>query len=133
MKTRAVLLIALGFLILPGLAHADLQHFLSNVNTSYDDDVVSFQTSLAKRFPATDVTRRMVILSVDTPADAVVSFWLHEKLDLPVSEVLQHYQEQQQHDWEAIATSLGLDLDSTALQALQRGDIEWQPQLAGLD
>jgi len=132
MKTRAILLIALGFLVLPGLAHADLQHFLNNVNTSYNDDVASFQTSLAKRFPATDVTRRMVILSVETPADAVVSFWLHEQLGLPVSEVLQHYQ-QQQHDWQAIATSLGLDLDSTALQALQRGDIEWQPQLAGLN
>lgn len=133
MKTRAVLLIALGFLILPGFAHADLQHFLTDVNTSYHDDVVGFQSSLADRFPATDVTRRMVILSVDSPADAVVSFWLHEQFDVPVSRVLQFYQQHQQHDWETIVTSLGLDVDSAALQALQRGDLEWQPQLAGLD
>ena len=133
MNTRAVLLIALCLLALPGFAYADLQNFMNHVNTSYSADAAAFQAGLANRFQVTDVTRRMVILSVDSPADAVICFWLHEQFDVPVSQVLQFYQKQKHHDWTVIATNLGLNVDFELLQTLQRGEIDWQPQLAILN
>jgi len=133
MKTRAALLIALCFLALPGFAHADLHNFMTHVNSSYSTDAAAFRASLANRFPVTDATRQMVVLSVDSPADAVVCFWLHEQFDLPVSKVLQFYRQQEQHDWPSIVANLGLTMKSETLQILQRGEIEWQPQVAGLN
>lgn len=133
MKTRAVLLIALCFLALPGFANADLQNFMNHVNTGYSTDAGDFQAGLANRFPVPDVTRRMVILSVDSPADAVVCLWLHEQFDVPVSQVLQFYRQQKQHDWTSIVANLGFTMNSVTLQTLQRGAIDWHPQVAGLE
>jgi hypothetical protein len=132
MSTRTLLLAIICTLFLSGIAHADLQNFITSVNTRYTTDVHSFQAQLADRFSTPPAELRMVIFSVDSPADAVVSLWLHEQSRLPIGKVLQYYQLQKQHDWNEIAAELGLSVDSALLTALQQGDLDWGQQVAGL-
>jgi hypothetical protein len=132
MSTRSLLLSLFCTLFLAGVAHADLQNFITSVNTSYSSDVSGFRARLADRFDAPAAELRMVIFSVDSPADAVVSLWLQEQSRLPIGKVLHCYQSQKQHDWKAIAAELGLSVDSALLNALQEGDLDWSQQVAGL-
>jgi len=133
MHTRALLQTALFLLLFSllfsGIAQADLQYFMLDANTGYSSSVADFRARLADRFPASGAELKRVILSVDSPADAVVSLWLHEQFCIPIGKVLQSYQLQKQNGWYAILADLGLSMDSAELNALQA---TWDAQIASL-
>jgi len=125
MPVRSLLIAALCSLFIPGIANADLESFISEVNTSYSANANGFQARLADRFAVSDSKLKLVVLSVDNPADAVVSLWIEEQSRLPIGQVLQYYQQLKQQGWKAIVTSLGLSMETGTLAALQRGDLGW--------
>jgi len=132
MSVHVLLLAALCTFLIPGIARADLDSFMSAVNAGYTRDTTDFQARLADRFAASDSQLRLVVLSVDSPADAVISLWIAEQARLPIGRVLQYYQQFKPQGWDEILRSLGLQTDSGTLDALQRGDLGWFRQLAAV-
>jgi len=129
MALRTLLFAALCTLLCSGTARADLKSFMTTVNASYTGDLANFQDRLASRFAIADSRLEMVILSVDSPADAVICLWVAEQTRIPVGKVLQSYQQLKSRGWKAIVRGLGLQPQSDTIQALDRGDLDWDRQV----
>lgn len=132
MNLHRLLLTALCILCLSGVAHADLDAFITDVNNSYQADTRGFQDRLVDRFAISDARLRMVVFSVDSPADAVVTFWIQEQFQLPVSRILHCYQARGPQGWNGVLAELGIAIDSAALRSLQNGELDWHRQVAGI-
>lgn len=132
MNLHRLLLTAFCTLCLSGVAHADLETFITDVNASYAVDTHGFQDQLVDRFAMSDARFRMVVLTVDSPADAVVTLWLHEQFQLPLSRILHCYQARGPQGWDRVLSELGIAGDSAVLRSLQSGELDWHRQVAGL-
>jgi len=132
MSVRSLPLVILCLLLFSGLAQASLETFVADVNAGYTGDIGQFRQQLLGRFPVNDVQLDMVVLSVDSPADAVICLWVAEQSRLRVDKVLQRYQQCRTLGWEAVLTALGFDRDSELSRSLQRGAFAWRRQVATL-
>lgn len=132
MSVRILLVATLCVLFCSGVARADLNLFMADVNAGYTGDISHFQQRLAGRFAVNDKQLQMVTMAVDSPADAVVCLWIAEQSRSPLSLVLQRYQQLRTKGWGAVLSGLGISRDSGLTRTLLRGDLDWNRQVAGL-
>ncbi len=114
-------------LCLTGVAHADLEVFLRDLNLSAHQDPSGFRAELGARFDVSGVRLDLVLRSVDEPAEAAVVLWLGERCRQPPETVLRVYREHRRQGWGAIARSLGIKPGSAAFHALKKGELDWHP------
>lgn len=126
------LLTALGLILLTaGLAHADLNAYIRDLNISAEGDIGGYKAEVGARFGVTGSHLDLVFRSVDSPADAAIALWIGECARQPVEDVLRVYQSQKGQGWGAVAKSLGIKPGSAAFHALKEGNLQWHPNDGG--
>lgn len=110
-----------------GVAHADLEVFLHDLNISARQDPGGFRAELAARFDVSGARLDLVLRSVNDPAEAAVVLWLGERCRQPPERVLRSYREHRRQGWGAIARSLGIKPGSADFHALKAGELDWHP------
>ncbi len=118
-------------LMTSGLAHADLNLFIRDVNVSAGGNIGGYKADLGVRFGAAGPSVDMVLRSVDSPAEAFLVFWLGERSGRPVDVVLREYQSRKGQGWGEIAKSLGIKPGSADFHALRQGNLGWSPSDSG--
>jgi len=131
MIVRSLLVLTFCLFLLSGTARADLAGFIAEVNAGYTGDIGSFSDQLAGRFLTPDDQLSMVVLAVDTPADAVISLWIEEQTRLPIDRILQQYQQLPSRDWQVILDRLGFASEPELARQLAGGEFGWNLQVAG--
>ena len=117
--------IALCFVLLfAGMACADINAVIEDLDVSASVDIGAFKAELGARFGASDSQVEVVVHSVERPGDAAIVFWLGEQTRKPLSAVLDVYRKQKNNGWGAIAKSLGIKPGSPAFHALKKGNIQ---------
>ncbi len=123
---RFKLLAALMFVLLTaGLAHADLNLFIRDVNISAGADIGGYKADLGVRFGTSGPAVDLVLRSVDSPAEAFLVLWLGERTGRPVEVVLREYRSGKGQGWGEIAKSLGIKPGSADFHALRQGNLGW--------
>jgi hypothetical protein len=126
------LLTAWGIVLLgAGLAHADLNDYLRNVNLSAEGNIGGYRTQLGVQYGASGPSLDLAFRSVDSPAEVAVLLWLGQRTGKPVEEVVAIYKKQKGQGWGALAQSLGIKPGSTDFHALKQGNLGWQPEENG--
>lgn len=118
-------------LITAGLAHADLNAYIRDLNISAEGDIGRYKAEVGARFGVTGSHLDLVFRSVDSPADAAIALWIGECTRQPVETVLRTYRSRKGQGWGAVAGSLGIKPGSAAFHALKEGNLQWQPAGGG--
>jgi hypothetical protein len=126
MRRSILLALALSLAALPGAA-GTLDEFLGNLNVQAQADVNGFAARVSSQFHVGDAQVRMVLGSVQQPADAFMVYQLGQMTGRPPEEVLRVYQGHKGRGWGELAKELGIKPGSREFHALKRGDF----QLAG--
>lgn len=117
--------IALYMMIMSvGVAHADLNAYIKDLNISAEGDIGGYKAKLEARFGTTNSQIEVVLLSVECPGDAAIVLWLGEQARKPLDTVLNVYRSQKSQGWGAMAKSLGIKPGSPAFHALKKGSIQ---------
>jgi hypothetical protein len=128
MNLRILTLALLSCLLsLAGVAHADLQIFLSDLNLSARQDPGGFRAELGARFDVSGARLDLILRSVDSPAEAAVVLWLGEHSQQPPERVLRVYRERRGQGWGAVARGLGIKPGSADFHDLKAGEFGWHP------
>lgn len=114
-----------------GLAHADINAYISSLNISATADIGDFRTRLAVHYGTPGPTLDLVFAAVASPGEAAVILWLGQRSNMPVTSVLQTYERQKGQGWGAIARSLGIKPGSADFHALKEGNLGWHPESGG--
>lgn len=131
MNMRNLLTALVLVLLAAGMAHADLNAYLQELNISASGNIGGFRTEVGARFGVSGSHLDLVFRSVDSPADAAVVLWLGECSRRPVEEVLRVYRSEKGQGWGAMAKSLGIKPGSAAFHALKEGNLQWHPSDGG--
>lgn len=107
-----------------GIAHADLNSYIRDINISAQGDIGGYKAKLEGRFGTSNSQIEVVFRSVDGPGEAAIVIWLGEQARQPLDMVLNVYRSQKSQGWGAIAKSLGIKPGSNAFHALKRGNIQ---------
>jgi hypothetical protein len=118
-------------LLTAGLAHADLNVFIRDVNVSASGNIGGYKADLGVRFGTSGPSLDMVLRSVDSPAEGFLVLWLGERSGKPVDIVLREYQSRKGQGWGEIAKSLGIKPGSADFHALRQGNLGWSPSDSG--
>jgi hypothetical protein len=111
------------FLILTAVsAHADLDGFLSGLNSRARSDIDDYGVRLSVQFGVPQPQVYSLIRSVAVPADAFMCLQLGQMLRLPPERILQTYNANRGKGWGVIAKELGIKPGSAEFHALKRGD-----------
>jgi hypothetical protein len=108
-----------------GLACADLNLYLSDLNVSARSDFNGFRAELGVHFGASEPQLDLVFRSVHAPGDAVLCLWLGRHSRQPLDVVLRHYRSHKGQGWGAFAQSLGIKPGSPEFKMLKAGDLGW--------
>ncbi len=121
---RIVVAVAFVFLVsgLPGVAHADLNVFLKNLNVQANADMSRYGVQLSAQFNVPQAQVTAIINKVDSPADAFMCLELGQMSKKDPVSVVQTYQRNKGKGWGAIAKELGIKPGSPEFHALKRGD-----------
>ena len=106
-------------------AHADLNNFLSNLNTQAKSDINGFGAKLSVQFGVPLPKIEDIIKIVEFPADAFMCLQLGKITNLPPERVVQTYKQNRGKGWGAIAKELGIKPGSADFHALKRGDYKF--------
>jgi len=128
MRFRNLLCALAIVLFSAGLAHADINAYISSLNVSATADIGGFRTRLGLHYNTPGPTLDLVFGSVASPGEAAVILWLGQRSNTPVATVLQTYQKQKGQGWGAIAQSLGIKPGSADFHALKEGNLGWHPE-----
>jgi hypothetical protein len=115
-----LLLVLLGA---PGVASANLDSFLSNVNVQARVDLPGFSLKVSTQFGVPVPQVEAVLGIVATPADAFMVFQLGQMAHRPPETVVQTYQTHKGKGWGVIAKELGIKPGSREFHALKNGDL----------
>jgi len=110
-----------------GVAHADLNAYLQDLNVAAQGDIGDFKAKLQARFGTSSPQLEVVLDSVGTAADAAMVLWLGEQSHQPVEKVLHVYKNQDSRSWGALAKSLGIKPGSQAFHDLKNGNVQIIP------
>ena len=106
-----------------GVAHADLNAYLQDLNIAAQGDIGDFKAKLRARFGTSNPQLEVVLDSVGSAADAAMVLWLGEQSHQPVEKVLHVYRNQNSRSWGALAKSLGIKPGSQAFHDLKEGNV----------
>lgn len=107
-----------------GIAHADLNAYIRDLNISAQGDIGGYKAKLEGRFGTSNSQVEVVFRSVDGPGEAAIVLWLGEQARQPLDMVLNVYRSQKSQGWGAMAKSLGIKPGSPAFHALKSGNIQ---------
>ncbi len=99
-----------------------LEDFLSNLNIEARADLNGFSARVSSQFSVGGAQVRVVLDSVQEPADAFMVFQLGRMTRRPPEEVLRVYREHKGKGWGALAQELGIKPGSAEFHALKKGD-----------
>ena len=128
MKRQFLFVLALS-LLLPSLACASLESFLSNVNVEARADMPGFSVRVSNQFGVPVPQVQAVIRAVPQPADAFMIFQLSEMSGRQPDEVMEVYSPKK--GWGAMAKELGIKPGSPEFHALKRGDLHFSGAPSG--
>jgi hypothetical protein len=118
---RVLFALALTLAALPVPA-GTLDEMLSNLNVQAQADRNGFAARIASQFHIGDANVRMVLGSVQEPADAFMVYQLGQLAQRPPEEVLRVYQRRGRKGWGELAKELGIKPGSREFHALKAGD-----------
>lgn len=107
-----------------GIAHADLNAYIRDLNISAQGDIGGYKAKLEGRFGTSNSQVEVVFRSVDGPGEAAIVLWLGEQARQPLDMVLNVYRSQKSQGWGAMAKSLGIKPGSPAFHALKSGNLQ---------
>ena len=107
------------------IAGGGLDSFLSNLNIQARADLSGFSAKVSAQFGVPEARVRVVLSTVQEPADAFMVFQLGQMAQQPTEKVLQVYQTQKGKGWGVIAKELGIKPGSPEFHALKRGDLRF--------
>jgi hypothetical protein len=121
---RIVIAIAFVFFVsgLPGVAHADLNVFLQNLNVQAKADMGKYSVQLSAQFGVPQAQVTAIIQRVDSPADAFMCLQLGRMTKRDPEIVVQTYRANKGKGWGAIAKEMGIKPGSPEFHRLKRGD-----------
>jgi len=121
---RIFFAVAFAFLVsgLPGVARADLDGFLRQLNVQATADMGKYSVQLAAQFGVPQAQVTAIIRKVDSPADAFMCLQLGQMTRKNPETVVQTYQNHKGKGWGAIAKEMGIKPGSPEFHALKRGD-----------
>ena len=111
-------------LLTVGIAHADLNAYIRDLNISAQGDVGGYKAKLVARFGTSNSQLEVVFRSVKSPADVAIVLWLGEQSRQPIDRVLDVYRANKTHGWGTMAKSLGIKPGSPAFHDLKKGNIQ---------
>jgi len=103
-------------------AHADLDNFLSSLNSQAKVDTNGFGVKLSAQFGVPLPQVQEIIKTVEFPADAFMCLQLSRMTNIQLEKVVQIYKSDKMKGWGAIAKELGIKPGSAEFHALKRGD-----------
>jgi len=109
-------------IILVHLAHADLNNFLSDLNTQARTDITGFSSTLSNQFGVPMPQVQSIVKTVKHPADAFMCLQLSKMTGIQTEKVVQTYKSNNGKGWGVIAKELGIKPGSDDFHALKRGD-----------
>ncbi len=120
-----IVLVALAFalVVVPGVATASLDSFLSSVNVQARADLPGFHATVSAQFGVPVPQVQAVLHTVGSPAEAFMVFQLGQMSHRPPETVLQTYQAHKGKGWGVIAKELGIKPGSPEFHALKSGDL----------
>jgi len=124
MTIRSLSISLFFVLLFAGMACADINAVIEDLDISARADIGAFKAELGARFGASDSQVEVVFHSVERPGDAAIVFWLGEQTRKPLTAVLDVYRKQKANGWGAIAKGLGIKPGSPAFHALKKGSIQ---------
>ena len=124
MFIRTIQLSLCFILLTAGLAHADLNAYIRDLNISAQGDVGGYKAKLEARFGTSNAQLEAVFRSVKSPADVAIVLWLGEQSRQPIDRVLEVYRVNKTHGWGSMAKSLGIKPGSPAFHDLKKGNIQ---------
>ena len=124
MLIRIVKIALCMMLISVGVAHADLNAYIRDLNISAHGDIGGYKAKLEARFGTTNSQIEAIFRSVESPGDAAIVLWLGEQARQPLDTVLNVYRSQKSAGWGVMAKSLGIKPGSPAFHALKKGNIQ---------
>jgi hypothetical protein len=107
-----------------GIAHADLNAYIRDLNISAQGDIGGYKAKLEARFGTSNAQIEVVFRSVESPGDAAIVLWLGEQARQPLDAVLNVYRSQKSQGWGVMAKSLGIKPGTPAFHALKKGSIQ---------
>jgi len=107
-----------------GIAHADLNAYIRDLNISAQGDIGGYKAKLEGRFGTSKSHIEVVFRSVEGPGEAAIVLWLGEQARQPLDMVLNVYRSQKSQGWGVMAKSLGIKPGSPAFHALKSGNIQ---------
>jgi hypothetical protein len=127
MNCHRLLVVFAMILFATGVAHADLDVYLNNLNVRAEADIGGFRTGLGVHFGASGPEIDLVMRSVKSPGDAALCLWLGRHSQQPIEKVLREYQANKKEGWGVLAKRLGIKPGSDAFKTLKNGDLGWHP------
>ena len=103
-------------------AAGGLDGFLSKLNAQAKSDLAGFSARISAQFGIPEAQVKVVIGTVQQPADAFMVFQLGQMAQQPTDRVMQVYQSGKGKGWGAMAKDLGIKPGSAEFHALKRGD-----------
>jgi hypothetical protein len=102
-----------------------LDAFLNKLNAQAKSDLAGFSAKISAQFGVPEAQVKVVISTVNQPADAFMVFQLGQMSRQPTDKVMQVYQGGKGKGWGAIAKDLGIKPGSAEFHALKRGDLHF--------
>jgi hypothetical protein len=129
------IVVAIAFVLfvsgLPGVAHADLDGLIQNLNVQAKVDMGKYSVQLSTQFGVPQAQVTAIIRKVDSPADAFLCLQLGRMTNKDPDSVVRIYQGNKGKGWGAIAKELGIKPGSPEFHALKRGDFALTGQPGG--
>jgi len=124
-KTFITIAVFFFIIVLTVSVHADLDNFISNLNTQAKSDIKGFGAKLSVQFGVPLPQIDDIIKMVEFPADAFMCLQLGKMTNMPPEIVVQTYEKNKRKGWGAIAKELGIKPGSAEFHALKRGDFKF--------
>ncbi|MDH4163113.1 MAG: hypothetical protein OEW15_10545 [Nitrospirota bacterium] len=110
--------------VLPGVARADLDRFIKNLNVEAQADIGNYNVKVSQQFGVSEVQVKEISSKVDSPADAFLCLQVAQMTERKPEEVLRVYQQNRGKGWGAIAKAMGIKPGSPEFHALKSGNFE---------
>ncbi|MCX8012450.1 MAG: hypothetical protein N3A64_04795 [Desulfobacterota bacterium] len=110
------------FFVFTGLAYADLETFLNNLNQQAAMDRNGYNSKLSSQFGLPLSRVDSLVSSVDSPAHAFMLLQLGVMTGKPLDSIFRTYKENQGKGWGVIAQRLGIKPGSPEFHALKQGN-----------
>ena len=119
---RCCLFLTAVLIAAPVCAHADLDGFLSGLNSQAHNDMNDYNVRLSVQFGVPLSQVQSLVRSAAMPGDAFMCLQLAQMTRLPADRVLQTYKVNRGKGWGVVAKELGIKPGSAEFHALKRGD-----------